>query len=540
MKIAIYTRKSKYSDKSESIDSQIEYCRQTAKARYPDITDFVIYVDEGFSGGTTERPQYQKMLLDIRRNKGYAAVICYKIDRISRSLADFTNLQQFLEKNGVHIISASEGFDTSSTWGVAVLNILMIFAQLERSNTSERIRDTMLHYARQGRWTGGLTPMGFESRSIPYTDAFGQEKNMVILVPVADEIETVKTIYEKYIEFQSLNSVETYLVQNDIRTRKGNNYSMPTIRDVLINPVYATADKDLYQFFVEKGAELCNSETEYDGSFSVLPYNREDKKKLVTRPVDEWIIAVSKHRGTIPGETWVKVQRILEINREKKPRLGTAQYGIFSGMIKCRDCGSTMRIKNGRTGLRNGHKEFYYICNLKETSKQTKCNIRNLSGHRMEPMILEKLKEYTQTAELLNTPARKNRVRFSADMAEKQKAYDRLKNELAAKEHAIKNLVIQVSQADGMAAGRYLLEQINELDTAVSDLNRRLGVIEAELSEDRPKEPDLLSLTSVFENIRDIDRIKDVKTKRALMRSIIDRMEWDGRVMYIYFKADVL
>lgn len=537
MKIAIYTRKSKYSDKSESIDSQIDYCKQSAKLRYPnDELEFITYVDEGFSGGTIERPHLKKLIMNIKNDKDFNAVICYKIDRISRSLADFTNLQQVLDKAGVHIISASEGFDTSTTWGAAVLNILMIFAQIERNNTSERIRDTMLHYARQGRWTGGLTPTGFESKSIPYTDAFNQEKNMVILVPVDEEIKIIKTIYEKYIELQSLNLVETYMAQNDIKTKKNNTYSVSTIREILINPVYAVADNDLYNFFSNKGSELCNSEKEYDGSFSVLPYNRVDKKKLIKRPICDWIVAISKHQGIISGKDWVKVQSIIAVNSEKKPRLGTAQHGIFSGMIKCKECGSTMRIKNGRIN-QYGVKEFYYVCNLKEISKQTKCNMKNLSGHKIEFEILEKIKEYTNDGELLSNLARKNKMHLSTEMTDKKLSYERLKADLGTKELAIKNLVMQVSQTDNMGAGKYLLEQIEEIDKTITDLKHRIAVLEIQLSEEKEKELDILSLVSIFESVQEIDKMKDVIKKRRLMKSIIEKMEWNGAIMSIHFKT---
>ena len=536
-KIAIYTRKSKYSDKSESIDSQIEYCKKAAVMRYPDIDEFVVFVDEGFSGGDTARPQYQKMLLEIKDSRDFAAVICYKIDRISRSLADFTNLQQTLEKSGVHIISASEGFDTSSTWGVAVLNILMIFAQMERSHTSERIRDTMLHYARQGRWTGGLTPTGFESKSIPYSDAFGHEKNMVILAPIEEELRTVKIIYDKYLEKQSLAAVETYLAQNDIKSKKGSLYTVATVRALIINPVYAVADKELYDFFVEKGSEICHPESDFDGSCSVIPYNRENKAKTSKRPHDEWIIAISRHKGIIEGKDWVKAQRILAENSMQLPRLGTADFGIFSGLMKCADCGSTMRVKAGRQIANSDVKGFYYVCHLKEISRGQKCKMKNLSGHEIEPAILEQLLEYTKDAEMMEDLARRNNIRFGENLDEKKKTFEHLKGQLAAKETAIKNLVTQVSQTDNLATGKILMDQIGELDKAASDLRHRVALIEVELSSEKARELDLLSLSTQFANLSQVDSLKSVKDKRLLMKGIIDRMEWDGRAMSISFKS---
>ncbi|MCL2362374.1 MAG: recombinase family protein [Defluviitaleaceae bacterium] len=537
MKIAIYTRKSKYSDKSESIDSQIEYCKQTAKLRYPDVDEYVLYVDEGFSGGSTVRPQYQKMLLDIKRCKDYVAMICYKIDRISRSLADFTTLQQELEKANVHIISASEGFDTSSTWGVAVLNILMIFAQLERSNISERIKDTMLHYAKMGRWTGGLTPLGFESKSIPYDDAFGQEKNMVVLSPVENEIAIVKTIFDKYLELQSLNAVSRYLNQHGISTRKGKLFDVSSVRDIIRNPVYATADKDLYDFFREVGAEVCNEEAEFDGNFSVISYNRMDKKTDTRRPMDEWLIAISRHSGTVTGQAWVRAQRIIKTQSGTMPRLGTAQYGIFSGLIKCAKCGSTMRVKNGRPFSGKSGREHYYVCFRKESSKLQLCDMKNIIGHKIEPIIIDRLVEYARDTGLQNELAKANKIKRSTDMVDKQELLNRLKNDVTEKSAAIRNLVMLASKSDDLTANKYLLDQISSLDNELSGINQRIAVLELELTDTKTKEMDMLSLLQIFENMENISQITDIATKRRIMKSIIRDIQWDGKTLEINFKA---
>lgn len=535
-KLAIYTRKSKYSDKSESIDSQINFCKQFAKVHYQDIENFEIYVDEGFSGKNSDRPQYKKLLNDLKTGE-FKALICYKIDRISRSLVDFTNLQEYLKKYDINLISASEGFDTSTPWGQAVLNILMIFAQLERNNISERIKDTMLYYGRQGRWTGGLTPTGFKSKTITYKDSFDHEKNMVILCPVDEEIKTVKLIYEKYAQVQSLGVLESFLATEGIKTKKDNYFSASTIRDILINPVYAVADKNVYNFFLEKGSEICNDEKEFDGNFSILPYNREDKKRLLTKPVKDWIIAISRHKGIIDGEKWVEVQRILSENGSKKPRAGTAQYGIFSSLIKCANCGSTMRIKNGRTRNNGEFKEFYYMCNLKEITHLSKCKIKNIVGHEMEPIILNFIEEYAKSSNLFEELIKKSKVNNSNLYNEKQETLSNYKTELAEKEKAINNLISQMEQALDGAAGKYIIQQINKLDTEITALNEKIAIMTIELSEEKVIEFDYLALQRALMQITEIHKIKDTKIKRNLMKQIIDYMEWDGENLTIYFKT---
>ncbi len=537
MKIAIYTRKSKYSDKSESIESQIEYCKNAARTRYPEVEEFKVYIDEGFSGGNTERPQYKQLLSDIRTKKEFQALICYKIDRISRSLVDFANLQQYLEKYNVNIISASEGFDTSSAWGSAVLNILMIFAQLERNNISERIRDTMLHYAKQGRWTGGLTPTGFESRSIPYIDALGSEKNMVVLSPIPDEIEIVKLIYSKYLELRSLSALETYLSQKGIRTKKNKSYCMSTIRNILANPVYAAADSNLYHYFKSHDVDLCNDETEYDGMYSVMPYNREDRKKLTDKPMSEWIIAISKHSGIIPGDLWVQVQHILYENKDKMPRSGTARHGIFAGLIKCSKCGSTMRVKNGRVSAKGGYREFYYVCNLKETSKRACCDVININGNKLEADVLDLLIKISSDEDCFSELLERNKISQTEHHDDRRVHLDKLKRELSLKQSGQQNVMLQLAQSSDPDIGKPLLAMIKNFSIEIREIEIKISTLETALVDERSKELDKLSLHDAFAKIGSMSNVYDITEQRCIIKRIIHHMEWNGQDITIFFRS---
>ena len=437
--------------------------------------------------------------------------------------------------NNVHIISASEGFDTSSPWGIAILNILMIFAQLERSNTSERIHDTMLHYARQGRWTGGLAPTGFKSAQAAYTDSFGQVKSMAVLVPVESEVSTVKTIYGKYIELKSLSLVKAFLSKARIKTRNDKYFSEATIRDLLINPVYAAADKDLYEYFSKAGSEICGGQSEFNGSSSVMPYNREDKKKRVTRPVSQWIVALSSHAGIISGKDWVKVQQILKANSVKKPRLGTAETGAFSGLIRCKNCGSTMRIKKGRISSKTGEREFYYVCSLKEKSGSAACGTKNLPGHTIERLIIEKIEDYAVKTGLSKVMAKRSKIICSGDIPEKQATLDRLKKELSHNENTIKNLVAQSSQISGKGAGLYLLEKIEETAGNIARIKEAVKEAESELALGRAKASWRFPPERTFKKLKKFENIMAAKTKQALIRLIISYVEWDGESLFVRF-----
>lgn len=534
--IAIYSRKSKYSDKSESIDSQIEFCKTFAKSKYGNNIDFTIYIDEGFSGGSIERPQYKNLLLDIK-NGHLDVLICYKIDRISRSFIDFANLQEIIAKYKVNIISASEGFDTSTPWGTSVLNILMIFAQLERNNVSERVRDTMLYYAKQGRWTGGLTPTGFESKSINYIDNFGQQKKMVILFPIDEEIKVIKIVYERYLQLQSLNKLEKWLIQNNYMSKKDNYFSTATIRELLRNPVYVVADKDIYNYFITNGSEICNPKDEFTGEFSLMPYNRTDKKTLKDKPIDKWILAISHHKGIISSTEWIQVQNLLKTNSTVMPRTGTAKLGLFSGLIICSNCGSIMRVKNGRFKKETGLQEFYYVCSLKEKSHKDKCNTKNLIGYNVEKTVLNYIQELGNFIKAFNIKLESQNIVHSKNSD--IELIKNLQNELKHKNESIQNLLFQLSQNSESTAGKYITYQIENLDTQINEIKNNINNINLESESEKIKISDIEIIKEALLNILMINKINDYNIKHKLINILIKSMLWDGNTLTIKFNSKI-
>ena len=139
--IVIYSRKSKFTGKGESIENQIEMSRQYIRLQFGDdaAEQALVYEDEGFSGGTLERPQFKKMMADAKE-KSFRAIVVYRLDRISRNIGDFAKLIEQLNKMKIDFISIKEQFDTSSPMGRAMMYISSVFSQLERETIAERIR----------------------------------------------------------------------------------------------------------------------------------------------------------------------------------------------------------------------------------------------------------------------------------------------------------------------------------------------------------------------------------------------------------------
>ena len=198
MKFFIYSRKSVYTGKGESVENQAEMSRQYIFSKFgnEEECNIVVYEDEGFSAKNTKRPAFQKMIRDMKEDKP-DYVVCYRLDRISRSVSDFSALIEELNDMGISFLCIKEEFDTSKPMGKAMMYIASVFAQLERETIAERVRDNMLMLARTGRWLGGNTPTGFTSEKVRDVIIDGKEKTSCRLKFDNEEIEKVKIIFDK-------------------------------------------------------------------------------------------------------------------------------------------------------------------------------------------------------------------------------------------------------------------------------------------------------------------------------------------------------
>jgi site-specific DNA recombinase len=163
LKCAIYTRKSSEEGLDQffnSLDAQRESCEAFIHSQRQEGWRVLAtkYDDGGFSGGTMERPALKRLLEDVA-NRKVNLIIVYKVDRLTRSLADFAKIVEIFDKNGVSFVSVTQQFNTTTSMGRLTLNVLLSFAQFEREVTGERIRDKIAASKRKGMWMGGLVPL---------------------------------------------------------------------------------------------------------------------------------------------------------------------------------------------------------------------------------------------------------------------------------------------------------------------------------------------------------------------------------------------
>ena len=401
--VAIYSRKSRFTGKGDSIENQIEMCKEHIKKFVSPNVEFLIYEDEGFSGGNTNRPAFQRLINDIKYGN-INLLICYRLDRISRNVADFSSVLDVLQEYKVDFISIKEQFDTSSPMGRAMIYIASVFAQLERETIAERIKDNMLEMAKKGKWTGGKLPLGFTSKKIAYIDEEGKKRFKVTLEHDSKDLEFVKFLYEKYLELGSLHKLETYTHEN-IRSASGKIFEKSTLKIILQNPIYVKADENVFNYFENKGWSVYG---EPDGLHSLLSYNKTEtaKKdgKLTKRNKDESesLVAVSDVKGFIDSSLWLKVQYQFKKNKNTFPRLGKTHNALLVGKLFCGNCGTRMIIQHGRTSTKTGIKTFYYVCSLKKTSKKKLCSAHNVKTDFLENLVLDSLEKLYYKKDFIN------------------------------------------------------------------------------------------------------------------------------------------
>ena len=210
VRCAIYTRVSTehgLDQEFNSLDAQYDaasaYIKSQAHAGWTLIRSR--YDDGGYSGGSTDRPDLQRLLDDIRARK-LDVIVVYKVDRLTRSLADFAKLVELFDAHGVSFVSVTQQFNTTTSMGRLTLNVLLSFAQFEREVTSERIRDKIAASKRKGLWVGGPLPLGYRMKD---------DKIAV----VEDEAERVRLIYRRYLELGGVNALVRDLRERNIRSK---------------------------------------------------------------------------------------------------------------------------------------------------------------------------------------------------------------------------------------------------------------------------------------------------------------------------------
>jgi len=352
---AIYTRVStsegleqeftSLDNQRESAESYIQSQKSEGWALLPERYD-----DGGYTGANTERPALTKLLDDIRKGNIHCVVV-YKVDRLSRSLLDFSKLLEFFEQNNVAFVSVTQAFNTNTSMGRLTLNILLSFAQFEREIISERTRDKMAAAKKKGKWIGGRPPLGYDLDRV---------NHKLVINPV--EADIVREIFNLYLEKRSLLSVAIALNEKGFTTKsytavKGNKFGGIKFKNT--------------------GIQLIIKNPSYTGKVSY-------KGQLYP----------GEHERIVSDEIFKAAQEILGDNRRERKIAGTTKHiGLLSNMLYCKACESKMYCVYSKKG---NNKYSYYLCMNAQRRGYKSCPTKLIAAQAMENKLLELLRKITK------------------------------------------------------------------------------------------------------------------------------------------------
>lgn len=529
--IALYSRKSKFTGKGESIGNQVELGKEYVRVHFGDaaVDKIVVYEDEGFSGGNLNRPAFKRMM-DAAKKRQFKAIIVYRLDRISRNVSDFSGLIEELARLDISFISIKEQFDTSTPMGRAMMYIASVFSQLERETIAERIRDNMHELAKTGRWLGGTTPTGFESEAIKSITVDGKAKKACKLKLVPEEADMVKTIFDLYVETDSLTLTEAALIKQGFKTKNGKYFTRFSVKAILQNPVYMVADQESYDFFIKNDTDLFSEHDAFDGVHGMMAYNRTDQEKgraSISLPTSEWIVSVGKHPGLIPGKVWVQVQESLERNKSKSFRKPRSNEALLTGLLFC-SCGERMYPKMSKRKTVDGKVIYTYVCKMKERSQRTVCNSKNANGNTLDMAIIEQVKMLADDKETFVSQLEQSRKFYTGNRMDYEQRLSDMRKEKAETEKKINSLVDSFVEMGDSPAKAHVTKRIEQLNEEYQSLEKRIQELEGLTTQHALSdiEFDLMrQLLTVFKD--GIDEMT-IEQKRAAIRTIVRKVIWDG------------
>lgn len=330
---AVYARQSVEKKDSLSISGQVDLCRRMAGEK-----ELAVYRDVGYSGKNTDRPAFRQLMRDVKAGR-IATLYVYRLDRFSRSVADFGQLWQVLQANRVEFVSVSENFDTSTPMGRAMLHIIMVFAQLERETTAQRVRDNYYRRAALGAWPGGPAPFGFDNGR-----AAGRDGRWAPALVPNGHGELVRRIFAEYVgEGTSLSGLAKKLSREGIPGPKRAVWDSVTLSRLLHNPAYVKADEQVRLYYLGQGITVTDPAEYFDGQHGLLLVGRREPDSRRRTGEGSQVLSVLNSPGLVEAELFLRCQEKLRKNRQLG-RSGQGKHTWLSGLLKCAECGYSVSV----------------------------------------------------------------------------------------------------------------------------------------------------------------------------------------------------
>ena len=489
-RIAIYSRKSIYIEGSISIETQINMCKEYMLKKFKDC-EFEIFEDEGFSGGNTNRPAFQK-LLKLAELKQIDVVVCYKIDRIARNTLDFLNILEMFKENNVELISITEGFDPNTQMGKVMLTLLASFAEMERTNIQQRVKDSMFSLAQKGNWTGGTPPIGFK-----------RGKNGGIVLENSKLILDVFNM--KFDKYKNTDIIE------HVKEKYNHNFVNNTLANTLRKPLYVKSSKEVSIYLKSKGYEILREENNIN-SYYTYKHNNKD-----------YAIVSSDIEGLIEPDVWISVNRIMDNLLPTKVNRVSEKFWLTK-TLKCKCCGKTYcgqtkhskrkyHTKDGDIKVYDSIYEYYMCRDLLKGRLKTCENNKRINRIKLESKV-EKLIYKFKNKNYFEKAYKNTVIDTTEELSE-------LKTNLKKINKNIDNLTDKLSVLSNDAS----IVIINKLESLVNEkkiINDKIIKLELD-SLNNPRG----NSNYIYEDILKFDKDLSVDMKRILAMNIFKEIIYD-------------
>jgi len=476
VRCAIYTRKSTeegLNQEFNSLDAQREAGEAYILSQKHDGWTLVPtqYSDGGYTGANIERPGVKQLLADIEAGK-IDCVVVYKVDRLSRSLIDFSKMMELFEKRGVCFVSVTQQFNTNSSLGRLTLNILLSFAQFEREIISERTRDKQVAARKKGKWTGGHILLGYDLDS-----------RVGRLAVNPEEAERIREMFRLYLEGTAVVEIVQRFDKQGWRnkqwtTQDGKLYGGSPLRRCHI---YKLLGNVLYTGQVKVGEEVFPGE----------------------------------HEAIIDQQTFDLAQKRLEENAWTPGNAHRVKFeALLRGLIYCSCCGSGMYS----TYSANKERRYrYYVCYRSQQKLEGYCTSRAVSAPSVEEAVVESIRRVGVHPDVLAETVRLARQQLAEIVTG-------LREELNTTNGRVKNLKSQIARIRNPEAARLaeIREQLIAGETRAEELRKEILRREKQ----RIDEKELRRTMASFE---DVWKAMNLDEQRNLLRQLVEKVGYDGR-----------
>jgi site-specific DNA recombinase len=485
VRCAIYTRKSTeegLEQEFNSLDAQRESAEAFVRSQTHEGWTCLPerYDDGGFTGGNMERPALQRLLADIRAGK-IDCVVTYKVDRLSRSLLDFAKMMETFEQHGVSFVSITQQFNSATSMGRLVLNVLLSFAQFEREIIAERTRDKMAATRRKGKWSGGLPVLGYD------LDPRGRRLHVN-----DEEAARVRAIFALYLEHQALLPVVQELARRGWlgkcwqtrkgRTRGGRPFTKTSLYRLLTNVIYA--------------GKVRYKEEIHDGEQAAL----------------------------IDADTFGRVQALL---RSHGPEVGPPSLHRFTALLKgllhCAPC--TCAMTPSHTTRKGGQRYRYYTCVHAQKNGWESCPSKSIPAAEIEQIVIEQIQRLGRDPLVLENLLTQVRQQDETRVADWEGERLGLEHDLLRGQSEVRKLLAEVGS--GVSGGA--VTRLAELQARLAQVEQRLARLRGQMEALQQERLDEAAATQALSGLVPAWEAMTPDEQGRVVRLLVSRVDYDGQ-----------